>query len=117
MGVDLVFKLCSYVKCKKTKKREIEPLDVFKDDILYAILSIDEQFDYYVSNENYKKEPLSPEINARYFVPEEIEVPVDLPEKHLKWFKERYKKEISILSNLYGKNNVEVKYGILFDVC
>lgn len=115
MGVDSVFRLCSYVKCKKTLE-DIEPYEIFKDNSLFPIAEINKEYDYFISNKKDKNEPMSPVINGRYCYPEEISIESDLPEKHLIWFNNKYKKQIEKLKEIYGKENVEVKYGITFEV-
>lgn len=163
MGVDMIFKLCSYVKCKKafkdqfteyricsnkkckekdqeiygnnyvfcsicgkkmsSKKRAISSVpsinsyDIFEDNSLFPAYEISKEYDYFYSNKQDKTEPKSISINARICCSDEISVEQDLPEKHLKWFKNVYKKQIQKLEKLYGKENVEIKYGVLFEVC
>lgn len=172
MGVDSIFRLCSYVKCKKSFKNQvkgyrtclnkkciekdaevygssynfccvcgkkmsikeriissipsIEPYEIFKDNSLFPIAEINKEYDYFISNKQDTKEfisnkqdtkePMSPVINGRYSYPEEISIESDLPEKHLIWFENKYKKQIQKLKEIYGKENVEVKYGITFEV-
>jgi len=162
MGIDSIFRLCSYVKCKKSFKNQvkgyrtclnkkciekdaevygssynfccvcgkkmsikeriissipsIEPYEIFKDNSLFPIDEINKEYDYFISNKKDKNEPMSPVINGRYCYPEEISIESDLPEKHLIWFNNKYKKQIEKLKEIYGKENVEVKYGITFEV-
>jgi len=163
MGIDMFFRVCSYVKCKKIFKDQfieykicsnkkckekdeqmygsschfcslcgkkmsikkksissapsINAYDIFGDNSLFPAYEISEEYDYFISNIADKNEPKSIVINARNDCSNEISIEQNLPEKHLSWFKNKYKKQIQTLEKIYGKENIETKYGVIFEVC
>jgi hypothetical protein len=91
---------------------EVDPFDMTDGDAIFYI-DTNDKYDVFLPNSKSGEPKLPPSLDVKRLDTCIHEVNPESIPAHIEWFKKKFKKQISMLEEAYGKDNVSIHFGLI----